>query len=103
MYIITRYIDASNYIRIGVQTTSQLKVETVTGGVVALSVSLNWTPVNGDEIIIRSAGSQLTIWGNSTVIGNEVVTQGLTSTNVGIAMSGTLGGRIDNFLCTSIN
>lgn len=103
MYAIVRYIDSSNYCRIGVTSSStQLRFQRITSGSAVVDTQLGATPANGDEVIIRCTGGQITIWLNERLLSTINETQGLTSTTVGLQMSGTLGGRLDNFLVTSL-
>jgi len=102
MYLMCRYVDSSNYLRIGVTSSSgQLKLERITGGA-ATTTALGITPANGDEVVVRCCGAQITIWLNETLVTTLFEMQGVTATVVGIQMAGTLGGRLDNFLASSL-
>ena len=103
-WLMLRRIDDSNLIRVGVSSSvGQLKYQVVTSGSAVTDTSLGITPANGDEIIVRCAGAEITIWLNERYVTKVICGQGLTTgTTVGIQMSGTLGGRIDNFICTAL-
>lgn len=99
MYLMVRYVDASNYVRIGVSSSvGQLRFQRIVGGSVAVDTALNITPQNGDDLTVRCVGGQITIWLNDVLVTTTIETQGLTATLVGVQMSGTLGGRLDNYV-----
>lgn len=99
MYLMVRYIDSSNYVRVGVTSSiGQLKYQRITSGSAAVDTALGITPANGDDLTVRCVGGQITVFLNDVLISTITETQGLTATLVGIQMSGTLGGRLDNYL-----
>lgn len=103
MYLMVRYIDSSNYVRIGVSSSvGQLKYQRVTSGSLAVDTALGVTPVNGDDLTVRCVGGQISVFLNDVLISTTTETQGLTATLVGLQMSGTLGGRLDNYLVSKV-
>lgn len=59
-------------------------------------------PANGDDLTVRCVGGQITIWLNDVLVSTVTETQGLTATLVGLQMSGTLGGRLDNYVVLKV-
>lgn len=103
MYMMVRYVDSSNFIRVGVSSSAgQLKFNRVTGGTLAVDTALGVTPVNGDDVTVRCVGGQISVFLNDVLISTVTDTQGLTATLVGIQMAGTLGGRLDNYLVMKV-
>lgn len=102
-WLMVRYVDATNYLRVGVSSSvGQLKFHRLTGGSVIVDTLLGVTPANGDELTVRCVGGQITIWLNDVLVTTVTETQGLTATLVGLQMSGTLGGRLDNFIALKL-
>lgn len=103
MYLMVRYIDSSNYVRIGVTSSAgQLKYQRITSGSAVVDTQLGVTPVNGDDLTVRCVGGQISVFLNDVLISTITETQGLTATLVGIAMVGTLGGRLDNYIVMKV-
>jgi len=103
MYLMVRYVDSSNYVRVGVSSSvGQLKYQRVTGGSLAVDTQLGVTPVNGDDLTVRCVGGQISVFLNDVLISTVAETQGLTATLVGLQMSGTLGGRLDNYIVMKV-
>lgn len=102
-FLIVRYIDANNYLRVGINgSTSQLTFQRIAAANVDLDQQLGITPANGDEVTVRCVGAQHSIWLNDALIATVIEDRGLTATSVGLQMSGTLGGRLDNYIVVKI-
>lgn len=103
IWLMVRYVDSSNYIRIGVDSAvAQLKYQRITAGSAVVNTALGVTPANGDDLTVRCVGGQITIWLNDVLVTTVTETQGLTATLCGLQMSGTLGGRLDNFIVQKV-
>lgn len=103
-FLIVRYVDSNTFVRVGVTSSStELKYQVITGGAAVTDTQLGVVPSAGDEIIVRCSGAEITVWLNERYMTKVLCSQGLTTgTNVGLQMSGTLGGRLDNFICYAL-
>ena len=106
-WVIVRYIDSANFVRVGVNSgSSQLIFQRVTGGSAVVDLTLGVTPANGDEVLVTCAGAEIVIYLNGRRVSKQITVQGTLvgalGTFMGIAMSGTLGGRMDNLVCTAL-
>lgn len=99
-YLMVRYSDGSNFIRIGRASASQLVFETVIAGSVT-QTQLGITPSAGDEVRVVCAGAQFDIFLNGLYVATKYSTAQQTATKVGIQASGT-GEKIDNFIATRV-
>jgi hypothetical protein len=96
-----RYVDTSNFIRIGCTSSGALRYQVVTSGSAVTDTAVSGIPANGDEVIIRAAGAEISIWHNEKYCGKYFSVQGITSTTVGIQMAGTTG-YLDNYICHAL-
>lgn len=100
-YIIARYIDANNFVRLG-HSGGQAVLQRITAGNATALITLAMTPANGDELAIECAGAQLRVFVNGRLYGKTIDGQGeLTGTFIGLQSSGATG-YMDNLMCTSI-
>jgi len=88
-WLLLRFVDNSNKIRVGCTSASQLTFQVVTAGSFTVNVQLGITPVVGDEIMVSVQGNEYIIYLNGKRISKKTSNQGLTSTNFGLALSGT--------------
>lgn len=101
-YMVLRYVDASNFIRIGwSSSSSQLKYRVITGGSQVTDADLGATPVVGDEIKVACMGEDIRIFLNDRLIATKYLAQGVTAATVGLQMSGTRN-KVDNLIFTEV-
>ena len=100
-WLLGRYVDNSNKIRIGGTHSSQLTYQVITAGSFAVNEQLGITPVAGDEVSASFMGNQIKIYLNGKLIARRTCNQGLTTQNFGIGMSGTTV-KLDNLAAVSI-
>lgn len=101
LYLLLRYVDNSNKIRVGCSHSSQLLFQVITGGSFSINEQLGITPKVGDEIKVSVVGNQYKIYLNDTLIAKRTSNQGLTSTLFGLAITGTTM-KADNFALIGI-
>lgn len=100
-WLIVRYIDANNFVRLG-HSGGVLTLQRITGGGANTLLTAVVTPAVGDELMAECAGSQIRIFLSGRYYGKVIEGQGeLTGTFVGMQMSGTTT-HFDNFIATSL-
>lgn len=102
MWLLARFTDNSNKIRIGCTSGSQLTYQVITGGSFAINEQLGITPAVGDEIQASFLGNQIKIYLNGKLVAKRISNQGVTSENFGLAMSGT-ATKADNLVIVGAN
>jgi hypothetical protein len=103
-YVVVRYIDGTNLIRVGVQSgTGQIRFQVITSGSVSVDVQLGRTPLAGDEIGVRCCGGEIVTFLNGRRLSKHISLQGVsTGTFAGLQISGT-AGFMDNFVVTAVS
>jgi hypothetical protein len=103
-WLVFRYVDSSNFARIGFSGTGQLLYQVVTAGNAVVTDSLGRTPAAGDEMSVRCCGGEIVIYLNGRRLAKRVLVQGATTgTFVGLQMTNALGGLMDNFIVTAVS
>lgn len=88
-WLLLRFVDNSNKIRVGYTQASQLIFQVITAGSFTENVTLGVTPVVGDEIMVSVQGNEYIVYLNGKRVAKKTSNQGLTSTNFGLGLSGT--------------
>ena len=103
MYMMLRFVDASNFIRIGnAALGGKLVLQIITAGSITVSQEIGTKVEAGDIVQVLCVGNMIQARQNGEAVYTLYSAQGYTSTNVGFQMSGAVQSRIDSFVVAPI-
>lgn len=97
-YLLFRFTDTSNRIRVGCNMGSVLQLQVVTGGSVVRTVLSSMIPAAGDRLSVRALGPWITAFINGQMAIMAYETAHMSATAVGVQTASTTV-RFDNFSC----
>lgn len=95
VYVIGRFLDGSNYLRIGTNGTN-LVVQKVEAGAVATLQTTGINIQNGDHLEVEFKADKIKAYVNGVLRGEVTSTFNQTSTKVGLQATSSLA-KVDNF------
>lgn len=101
-WMVLRYQNASNYVRVGTSGAGDLlRYQEIVGGAVQNDTTLGMTPVSGDELTVSCIGPEIVVYLNGVRAGKKLNAAFAANTKVGLQMSGT-SSFIDSFVAQAV-
>lgn len=98
MWIMFRYIDSSNFWRVGVQAVGALRLQSVIAGGIVNDIIISHTFTNGDVFRVRCDTSMITLYINEYPKLELISLLNITGTKVGLQASTVVGSLFDDFV-----